>query len=190
MLTKLDRLRTLRRFIGVQHRSYSAQISTHELDDDTKPAHRTKQRLQDETDVLKMAKDMRQHFSNVEKRSVLTAYPEHLVKKKSKLPTGLYNTCPHIARAIVDEVKKDLPADRPILEANPGIGKITDLLLRETKNDLILYEPDSFFHDGLNVSCLLLLLSFDSYSYFINFSASKKTTKTETSRCTRRICCR
>lgn len=155
MLMKLDKLASLRRFIGIQHRSYSAQMSTEDIDDDitTQKKQRRKPNTQDSSnDSLKIAKDMRQHFSSVEKKFVLSSYPENLIRKKTKLPTGLYNTCPNIARVIVDEVKKDLPEDRPVLEANPGPGMITNLLLRETKNDLFLYEPDPFFHETLNVS--------------------------------------
>lgn len=158
MLTKLDKLRTLRRIIGIHHRYYSAQISTDDLEDAVKikaprkPRRKVSDDQQSNSDNLKMSRDMRQHFSIVEKKFVLSSYPESLLKKKTKLPTGLYNTCPNIARAIVDEVKKDLPEDRPILEVNPGTGTITNLLLRETKNDLFLYEPEPCFHPPIYVS--------------------------------------
>lgn len=158
MLTKFNKFTSLQRFINIHHRSYAARISTEELDEEvkeTKPAAkkpRKKSTTSETSNDGKMAKEMRQHFSNVQKKFVLLSHPEHLVKKKTKLPTGLYLTCPNIAREIVDEVKKDLPEHRPILEANPGSGTITKLLLKETKNEMFLYEPEAFFHDSLKVS--------------------------------------
>lgn len=99
-------------------------------------------------------KEMRNHFERSARKDILTTFPESLLKSKpkSRTPTGFYQTCKKTARTIFDELQKDLPEDRPVLESNPGNGYLTQHLIQSLKNDLYLYEQDSYFYPQVAVS--------------------------------------
>jgi hypothetical protein len=97
-------------------------------------------------------KDIKKYFENKMRSEVLSTYPVSLIKKKWSFPTGFYVTCKKTGREIADILLQDLPEHRPILEANPGNGLITNHLLKNCNNDLFLYEPETFFHDYVEVS--------------------------------------
>lgn len=100
---------------------------------------------------IKRPKELQSYFNTPERHHILSTFPEPMLRKKKKIPDGLYNTSEDAARIIVDHLKKDLPAERQLLEAFPGTGHITKLLINETKNHLLLYEPEEKFHESLSV---------------------------------------
>jgi hypothetical protein len=104
------------------------------------------------------SKEIQEYFDTPERRHILSSYPNSIVRKKSKNVEDLYNTSKEVARTIVDHLKKDLPENMPILECFPGEGHITKLLVDETKNKIVLFEPESKFKKNLEVSLRLLAL--------------------------------
>lgn len=140
-----EQLLAIRRFGGL----YRTLVTDVKVENDAVPPKRKYQRRKQSE---KRSKDMLAYFDTPERKSVLELYPDNMLRKKSKIPDALYNTSETAARTIVDHLIKDLPPERPLLEVFPGRGAITKLLLKETENPLILYEPEDIFHKGLNVS--------------------------------------
>lgn len=92
------------------------------------------------------------YFDVPERRHVLKRFPEELIKRKKNVSDGFYIACDDTARTIADALMKDLPPDRTLIEVNPGLGLVTEHLINETPNKLMLYEPISHFRPHLNVS--------------------------------------
>lgn len=104
------------------------------------------------TELQKRSKDIMSYFNTPERQHVLNNFPESMLRRKTKIPEDLYCTSESVARKIVDHLKQDLPPERPVLEVFPGEGHVTKLLLNETQNKLILYEPEGKFHKNLEVN--------------------------------------
>ncbi|KAG5684931.1 hypothetical protein PVAND_014139 [Polypedilum vanderplanki] len=83
-------------------------------------------------------------------KKIVQEYPEELfVKKKNnkKVDDNFYIANEKAARIIFNELVKDLPKNKLLIEINPGIGLLTQLLIDETKNDLFLFEQkEDLFH--------------------------------------------
>ncbi|CRK90054.1 CLUMA_CG003775, isoform A [Clunio marinus] len=97
----------------------------------------------------KTLKALEKHFKASEQKFVLQTFPEVLLKKRTRLPNGFYLTNKKMARVIADELIKDIRPEQSLLEMNPGAGLLTKILLKETENDLFLYEPLEHFHPAL-----------------------------------------
>jgi hypothetical protein len=100
----------------------------------------------------KRSKEILAHFDTPEKRHVLSSYPEAMLRRKLKIVGDLYNTSEETAQTIFEHLTEDLPANRPIVECFPGEGHLTNLLVNETPNKLLLFEPESKFNKNLEVS--------------------------------------
>lgn len=136
------------RSIGGFYRTLSANVKIDE--DPARPKRKYVKKIA--TEAKKRSKELAAYFDTPERKHILSSYPEPMLRRKSKVPEGLYNTSESVARTIVDHLKKDLPPDKPLCELFPGRGHITKLLIEETKNQLLLYEPEEKFHKHLSVS--------------------------------------
>jgi hypothetical protein len=97
-------------------------------------------------------KDVLKHFRHPDREIALEYPPTILVKSKKKIEGGLYIADKYAVDPIFDEVTKDLPPDKPIFEINPGLGLLTERLIKETKNLLVLCEPDKICFEKMRVS--------------------------------------
>lgn len=86
------------------------------------------------------------------------------------MPAGLYLINENTAETIAKVLKTNLSSDQTLIEANPGIGFLTKHLIKETKNDLQLFEPIEEFHNDLAVSSSLKKIH--SISFMFNFRIS------------------
>lgn len=93
-----------------------------------------------------------QHFSLKGKNEALHFPESFFIKKKSKIPDNFYIADKLAALKIINELKKDLPEDKLIMEVNPGIGLLTQMLIDETKNDIFLYESEELLFYKVAVS--------------------------------------
>jgi len=94
-------------------------------------------------------------YYNYPERKIAHSFPEtFFVKKRGKTPDNFYIASNIAASTIANSLKKDLPADKLIMEVNPGIGLLTEKLITETNNDLFLYEAHEHLFDKLAVSCI------------------------------------
>lgn len=100
---------------------------------------------------MKMPKDMKKYFESNKKENIMNAFPEKLLVKKQKTPEIIYIADKTTAKIISEHITKDLPADRPLIEVNPGAGILTQELKKMNVNDLRLFENDSFFTQTLKV---------------------------------------
>lgn len=92
-------------------------------------------------------------YFNYPERKLAHSFPEtFFVKKRGKTPDNFYIASNVAASTIADSLKKDLQADKLIMEINPGIGLLTEKLIKETDNDLFLYEAHEQLFDKLAVS--------------------------------------
>lgn len=145
---------TVRRVRGF-YRSMVTDVKVEEFVEPVKKKNTRKKSTE-----IKRSKEITAYFDTPERQHILNSYPEAMLRKKSKIPSDLYNTSPEAARIIVDHLKEDLPPERPILEVFPGEGHITKLLINETPNKLALYEPEMKFHKNLEVSSGQKLVEF------------------------------
>lgn len=120
------------------------------------------------------------YFDVPERRDVLKRFPEEFIKRKKTVSDGFYLACNDTARMIADALMKDLPPNRTLIEVNPGLGLVTEHLINEKPNKLVLYEPIAHFRPHLNVS-----IGDDSNLFSFNFVIRCRTssiaTQTETS---------
>lgn len=113
-----------------------------------------KKRAKKDSDELNVQKDILKYYSENAEKSVALQYPDTILRKfnKKKKLDGLYIADALGIDKIFNAITKNLPDDMPIIEANPGIGILTRKLMNETKNPLILFEPDKIMYDKLKVS--------------------------------------
>lgn len=119
---------------------------------ETKIEEPVKKKPRKRTTEQKRSKEITAYFDTPERRHILDSYPEAILRKKMKIPDQLYNTSESAAMTIMNHLKKDLPPDRPIFELFPGQGLLTNLIIEETPNNLILFEPETKFHKNLEVN--------------------------------------
>lgn len=107
-------------------------------------------------------------YYNYADRKVAHSFPEtFFVKKRGKTPDNFYVASNLAASTIANSIKKDLPADKLIMEINPGIGLLTEKLITETDNDLFLYEAHEQLFDKLAVSFIYIKYLDHEYKTFI-----------------------
>ncbi|KAL1513105.1 hypothetical protein ABEB36_002567 [Hypothenemus hampei] len=92
------------------------------------------------------------HFFN--KNPHIGAYqafiPNDIMKKKPyKAPEYVYLICPDIARKVANHILNHTGPNQIIAETNPGLGLITQVLLKEGVSNLRLYELNHGFHNYL-----------------------------------------
>lgn len=134
-------------------RSFVSAIKSVEFQ--TEPAEIRRKKGNSESDQPsppKIPKEMQTYFDEPSKRFVFDSFPSKLLQKNRKSPDELYLANEDTAFLIADIVKRDLKSNMTIIEANPGVGLITNHLVNETENDIFLYEPKEHFHKSLNVS--------------------------------------
>lgn len=92
-------------------------------------------------------------FFSTPDRKVAQNFPvAFFTKKRGKSPDNFYIAHKSAANSIFKAMKKDLPADKLIMEVNPGIGLLTQKFIDETNNELFLYESHEELFDKLAVS--------------------------------------
>jgi hypothetical protein len=132
MLGKVQRFAVCTRYIESLHRCLA-----------TKTASEPKTKVRAPKKVTPVQeKEVYQHFNTPTRKAALNYPEEFFIKKRSKVPNSFYIADKLAALEIVKELQKDLPENKMIMEINPGIGLLTQLLIEETKNDLFLYEQD------------------------------------------------
>lgn len=92
------------------------------------------------------------HFNNEERKKALEFPEGHFKKKRKTMSQEFYVADKLGAFKIIKHLKKNLPKEKPVIEINPGVGILTQLLINETSNDLFLYELDENLLSNLNVS--------------------------------------
>lgn len=81
--------------------------------------------------------------------------PEKLFKYRRVAPEGLYlinkDTAYDILFAILPYLQTSSAGESSLIEVNPGLGLLTDLLLNNWSREITLYEPNTQFVKALNV---------------------------------------
>lgn len=127
------------------------KISDQESDEkNVNTMQKLKKTVDDQHVEQKIPKEMLSHFNVRDRKFVLDDFPRKLIQKK-KVPDSLYLASKKSAKTIANALKTDLRPDIPIIEANPGVGLITGLLMKEVENDIFLYEPNEEFLKPINV---------------------------------------
>lgn len=98
---------------------------------------------------------MQTYFDELNKTSTLMKLPHTVLRKKNKLPEIFYIAHEEAAEKIAEVMLTDLDKDQTLLEANPGLGYLTQRLIEKCDNKLILYEPSKNLHSHLEVSSAL-----------------------------------
>lgn len=146
MFIKLSRNCIIKRFITNHHRLLSSSKILNE------GAQSISRKNKNKPESVKVSKDVVKHF-DTPYRSAAFDFPKSLMLKKRKKSNDVFYVADKLAASkIIKEFKKDLPANKPILEINPGIGLLTKYLIQDTPNDLFLYENDASMYDELLVS--------------------------------------
>lgn len=107
------------------------------------------------TTEFKVPKDISQYFdktSKTSKTNVINLFPEKLFKKTSKSPESFYLNDVSAAKLISKYLTQDLPKNLPIFEVNPGIGLISEQILKTGNKNLHFFEGNEFFLPDLLVS--------------------------------------
>ncbi|XP_026480269.1 dimethyladenosine transferase 2, mitochondrial-like [Ctenocephalides felis] len=80
--------------------------------------------------------------------------PEKLFKYRRVAPEGLYlinkDTAYDILFAILPYLQTSSAGESSLIEVNPGLGLLTDLLLNNWSREITLYEPNTQFVKALN----------------------------------------
>ncbi|EAA00845.4 AGAP001720-PA [Anopheles gambiae str. PEST] len=84
--------------------------------------------------------------------SVLKQFPPSILRKSSLSTERFYLANRTTAARIADVLTQDLPADRLLVEVNPGPGLLTEQLLQRNVQNLRLYETDASFEARLNAT--------------------------------------
>lgn len=146
MLRKSWKFYNASREITIRHRDLVFPATTHLRSLSSKVGRK---KIEDPGE-MKASKEILKHFNEPRREFVLKMFPEKLLKKK-KTPDDLYLASEETARKIADVLKKDLKPDATLIEVNPGLGLLTTHLINETKNDMLIFEPDEHFHPYINV---------------------------------------
>lgn len=142
MLKSLNQLRSFRHAVCF-HRTYVAESRRIRKWEKKNPAEQ------------KISKEIQAYFGESSNEDVLKYFPDKLLKRKLRPPEGLYIATEDCARTVADILKKDLRPDQPILEVNPGMGVLSNKLIKETENDLLLFEPTEALNLNLEVKLLI-----------------------------------
>ncbi|XP_045502971.1 dimethyladenosine transferase 2, mitochondrial [Colias croceus] len=98
----------------------------------------------------KYATDLMNYLeSNEEYKNIIPCLPKVLLKKY-KTPETMYIINKNTARDIADTIKGHFDKHAPIVEVNPGLGFLTEAILRCQKNPVYLYESSNYFSNILN----------------------------------------
>jgi hypothetical protein len=96
-----------------------------------------------------------QYFNHPDRSDALR-YPEILFKRRTIKKLEQFYVADNSGATIInEELKKNLPDDKPLMEVNCGVGLLTKKLLNETKNDLYLYESEKDLLENLTVSRII-----------------------------------
>lgn len=109
-----------------------------------------RKKIEDPQDLnVKASKEILKHFDEPNCKYILSCFPEKLLKKK-KNPDDLYISNEKTALTIANVLKEGLAPDKTLIEVNPGLGLLTTHLIKETPNDLLIFEPNEHFHPYIN----------------------------------------
>lgn len=145
MLRNSLRLWSIRSLTYSHHRYLSSSVA--EL-----PVDPPKKRKREKKVEPQVQKDVAKHFSQAGRQLALKYPPAILARSKKKDVDGFYIADQYGADKAFEVITKDLPDDKPIYEVNPGLGMLSKRLINETKNKLILCEPDKFCFERMKVS--------------------------------------
>lgn len=87
------------------------------------------------------------------------------------------------AEALVRYLKKDLGDKDTIVEASPGLGLLTETILSETNNTVVVYEPNNKFRSNLKKSlqpqnsCRLQIQNYDFEKFYGYYMVSQRDDK-------------
>uniref|UniRef100_A0A182JG70 rRNA adenine N(6)-methyltransferase n=1 Tax=Anopheles atroparvus TaxID=41427 RepID=A0A182JG70_ANOAO len=93
-------------------------------------------------------KDVAEYFQSKDS-SILKLFPPTILRKSSQNTERFYVSNRATAQHIADVVSRDLPADRLLVEVNPGPGLLTEQLIKRNVKNLRLYETDVSFETHL-----------------------------------------
>lgn len=148
----------------------SKSISEVEESIEEKPKRKRKAKHEVTPLEAKVAKDILTYYTDEDQRLALLKFPDKFLKRKSKSVEGFYVATEKTANKISDVLKKDLRSDQTLMEVNPGPGFLTNRLINDTDNDLLLYEPFESFNPSLKASFSSQTDVFDTtknYQYLI-----------------------
>ncbi|ETN67550.1 RrnaAD, ribosomal rRNA adenine dimethylase [Anopheles darlingi] len=132
------------------HRSLATKV----LKENAKTTRTKKPRTADTTasttvaDPVTVPKDVQDYFQ-ARDASVLSLFPPNLLRKCSQNTERFYIADRSASQQVADVLTRDLPADRLLVEVNPGPGLLTSELLKKHKQNLRVYETESCFESRL-----------------------------------------
>lgn len=148
-------LSSYRRLLAVTFR-YPCRLLSTEVESIVSPPQERKKRRKKGEEPLPgekaMSKEMQTYFDSLNMTSSLMKLPQTALKRRNRLPESFYIANEETAEKVAEEVLKDLDKDQTLIEANPGLGFLTERLFEGCSNKMILYEPAKGLHSHLEVS--------------------------------------
>lgn len=112
---------------------------------------RHKLNKKNEKEAPRTAPDVIQFLdSSPENRAIKEKLPKFLFRKY-KAPENMYLINSKTAKVIANVVKNHLSKESPIIEVNPGLGFLSEELLKCQENPIYMYEISNHFSQHLNV---------------------------------------
>lgn len=150
-------LKTYRRILATPFRYQCRWLVTEAESEVTPPKEPKKRRKRVEATKIgekRVTKEMAAYFDAFNMTPMLQILPQTALTRKIKAPEGFYIAHEESAEKIAQVLVKDLDKDQTLVEANPGLGLLTQRLIERTSNNLMLYEPAKMHHSHLQASFL------------------------------------
>lgn len=97
----------------------------------------------------RMAREMQDYFGSDHIDMVINKFPASLLRR-TQVSEHFYLAAPKLAKNIAKWVTDGMGPDQLLVEVNPGVGLLTQELLKKT-NNLLLYENDESFASELEM---------------------------------------
>lgn len=106
----------------------------------------------------KLASDILKYLENdSEYKNLICKLPKSLIKKY-KSPESMYLINKKTANNIVNTIRNHLDEKSPIIEVNPGLGFLSEEILKNGHNHLYLYETSNHFSEYIKVGIFVYIL--------------------------------
>ncbi|GAB0092805.1 rRNA adenine N(6)-methyltransferase [Sergentomyia squamirostris] len=130
--------------VKVRLSSTAADIATEDSPKKTRKKRKVKSA---ENDAI--PENIIEYFKSKHQSAQLEGFPSDYLIKKQQTPDHLYIVDESVAKTVAGIVCKNSQDDSPIVEINPGLGILTQELLKVSKQKIHLYEVDNEFNGFL-----------------------------------------
>lgn len=123
---------------------------------------RLRHKINNQNDELdentKVAQDLINYLNKNKEYSEIVPHLPKMLFKKYKTPETMYLINKKTANDIANVIKNHFEKEVPIVEVNPGLGFLTEEILKSQNKQIFLYESMKFFQNSLKVSFFIILV--------------------------------